>query len=161
MKSLAAVVVILTLSFSGCSSQKKMAVQPPFEMGEATCQAWSGGRAEAGSGMLLEIPVLSENLDEIKLQQAFFRGKIADVTLENTDKGWVAKANFKNQNLEKPDMVMHADSKQEVGNQPPIVQEKFPFDLEDDQCVLSFLDGDTVKYYKVESVKEKKAKIFK
>lgn len=138
-----------------------MVAEAPFEMGDATCQAWSGGRAETGSGLLLEIPILSENLDEMKLQQAFFRGKIADVKIENTEKGWVAKANFTNGNAGKPDMVMYADSKQEVGNQPPAVKEKFPFELEADQCVLSFLDGDTVKYYKVENIKEKKPKMFK
>ena len=81
--------------------------------------------------------------------------------MENTETGWIATANFKNQNREKPDMVMHADSKKEVGNKPPMTKEKFPFELEADQCVLSFLDGDTVKYYKVKNIKEKKPKMFK
>ncbi len=161
MKAITYMIIVLTLSLSSCSSQRKMVDQAPFEMGQATCQAWAGGRAETGSGLVLEIPILSENLDEMKLQQAFFRGKIADLKMENTEKGWVAKANFKNQNVGKPDMVMHSDSKQEVGNQPPKLKEKFPFELGKDQCVLSFLDGDTVKYYKVENIKEKKAKMFK
>ena len=161
MKAITYMILVLALSLSSCSSQKKLVAEVPFEMGQATCQAWAGGRAETGSGLLLEIPILSENLDEMKLQQAFFRGKIADVAMENTEKGWMAKANFKNQNAGKPDMVMHSDSKREVGNQPPELKEKFPFDLGPDQCVLSFLDGDIVKYYKVENIKEKKPKMFK
>lgn len=161
MKAITYMIVVLTLSLSGCSSQKKMVARPPLEMGQATCQAWAGGRAESGSGMLLEIPVVGENPDGMNLQQAFFRGKIADVKMENTENGWVAKANFRNQATGKPDMIMHADSTKEVGNQPPMAKEKFPFELEADQCVLSFLDGDTVKYYKVENIKEKKPKMFK
>ncbi|MEM8927365.1 MAG: hypothetical protein AAGC45_04125 [Bacteroidota bacterium] len=161
MKAITYMIAVLTLSLSSCSSQKKMVAQPPFEMGEVTCQAWAGGRAESGSGLLLEIPVLSENLDGMKLQQAFFRGKITDIRMENTGNGWVAKANFKQQNTQKPDMVMHSDSKQEVGNQPPMTKEKFPFELEANECVLSFLDGDTVNYYKVENIKEKKPKMLK
>lgn len=161
MKVITYMMVVLAFSLSSCSSQKKMGTQPPFEMGEATCQAWSGGRAESGSGMLLEIPVLNENRGEMKLQQAFFRGKIADLSFENTDKGLIAKANFKNQNMEKPDIIMHRDSRLEVGNRPPKPKQEFPFELEDDQCVLSFLDGDTLKYFKVENIKEKKPIMFK
>jgi hypothetical protein len=138
-----------------------MVTEAPFEMGQATCQSWSGGRAESGSGMLLEIPIQGEKNDELKLRQAYFRGKIADVEMEDTENGWVAKANFKNQSMKKPDMVMHADSKKEVGNQPPTAKEKFPFELEADQCVLSFMEGDTVKYYKIGNIKEKKPKMFK
>ena len=161
MKAITYMILVLTLSLSGCSSQKNMVAEAPFEMGGATCQAWTGGRAEAGSGLLLEIPILSESVDDIKLQQAFFRGKIADLEMEGTDNGWVAKANFRNQNPGKPDMTMDADSQKEVGNQPPKLGEKFPFELGDDQCVLSFMDGDAVKYFKVEGIKEKKAKMYK
>lgn len=138
-----------------------MVAETPFEMGQATCQAWLGGRPETGSGMLLEIPLLGENIDETKLQQAFFRGKIADIKLESTDNGWVAKANFMKKGIDKPDMVMHSDSGKEVGNQPPPLKQEFPFELEKNQCVVSFLDGDTLKYFKIENIKEKKTKMFK
>lgn len=161
MKALTYMLVVLTLSFSGCSSQQKMMDTPPLELGNATCQSWTGGRPEAGSGLLLEIPLLDENLGDVRLQKAYFRDKITDVKIENTDKGWVAKANFRNQSLEKPDMVMHADSKMEVGNRPPRPKEKFPFELEEDQCVLSFLDGEAIKYFKVENIKEKRPKMLK
>ena len=154
-------IIVLTLSLSGCSSQKKMVENPPFELGTATCQSWTGGRVESGSGLLLQIPVLSENLDNMKLQQAYFRGKIADLKLKSTDNGWVAESNFITRAAGKPDMTMHADAKQEVGNQPPMPKEKFPFELENNQCVLSYLDGDTVKYFKVEGIKEKKPVFYK
>ena len=96
----------------------------------------------------------------MKLQQAYFRGKIADVSLKSNDGSWFAEANFKNTNMGKPDMVMHADSKKEVGNAPPKLNEKIPFELQEDECVLSYLDGDKVKYFKLVGIKEKKPLIY-
>lgn len=161
MKTVTYMLFVLAFSLVGCSSQKKMVENPPFDLGEATCQAWKGGRAETGSGLLLEIPVMGDASDQVKLQQAYFRGKITDVKMEAIEGGWVAKANFMDGNAEKKDMVMHADSKQEVGNQPPNRDGKFPFELEQDQCVLSYMEGDSVKYFKLEGIKEKQALIYK
>lgn len=160
MKAITYIILILGFSFTGCSSQKKLVENAPFEVGEATCQRWSGGRAESGSGILLQVPLLQDNMDEMKLQQAYFRGKIADVSLKSNDGSWFAEANFKNTNMGKPDMVMHADSKKEVGNAPPKLNEKIPFELQEDECVLSYLDGDKVKYFKLVGIKEKKPLIY-
>ena len=78
------------------------------------------------------------------LQQAFFRGRVADIKVEEKDGEWMAIANFINQREEKPDMVMHADPKKEVGNRPPKLEEKFPFELGPDECVVSYMeDGKT------------------
>lgn len=151
----------LIFSLSACSSQKKLVDNPPFDLGQATCQSWTGGRPEAGSGMLLEIPLMSDNLDDMKMQQAYFRGMIADVSMDSKDGKWMAKANFRKSASGKMDIVMHADPKEEVGNKPPKKEEKFPFELTQDQCVVSYMDGETIKYFKIESVKEKKPLIYK
>lgn len=149
------IVLALGFSFSGCTSQKKLSDKAPFEMGPATCQLGTGNGAEAGSGLSLEIPILSEDLNGAQLKQAYFRGKIADVNLESLETGWVAKANFREQNMEKPDIIMHADPKKEIGNRPPQPKREFPFVLEADQCVLSYMEGETLKYVKIEGIAEK------
>ena len=154
-------ILALAFSLSGCSSQKKLVETPPFEMGQAICQSWAGGRPEAGSGINLEIPLLNEDISGMKMQRAFFRGMVADVTLDSNKGKQVVKATFKKQTSGKMDMVMHADSKEEVGNQPPKKKEKFPFELGNDQCVVSYMDGDTIKYFKIEGIKEKKPLIYK
>ena len=160
MKALTYVVLILGLSFTGCKSQKKLVENPPFELGEATCQRWVGGRAESGSGILLQVPILNDNMDEMKFQQAFFRGRVTDVSMKSNDGSWFAEANFRNKTDEKPDMIMHSDSEKEVGNQPPKFKEKMPFELGENECVLSYMEGDKVKYYKVSGIKEKKPLIY-
>lgn len=160
MRTVTYILLALGFSISGCSSQKKLVKNPPFELGQATCQSWTGGRAESGSGTKLEVPV-----DDIpataSLQYAYFRGKAASVKLEEKEGQQYAVANFMNKSGVKPDIVMHADPKEEVGNQPPELQEEIPFELKPDECVLSFIEGDTVKYVKIAGIKEKKPLIYK
>jgi hypothetical protein len=161
MRILLITVFAMVFSLSGCSSQKKLVKNAPFEMGQATCQSWTGGRHESSSGIKLEIPLLAEQMNDMKMQQAFFRGKVADLKLESREGEWVATANLMNRSIEKPDIIMHEDSKEEVGNQPPTLQEKFPFEISPNECVISYMDGDKVKYFKIEGVKEKKPLIYK
>lgn len=160
MKAFTYIILAMAFSISGCSSQKKLVDDPPFETGEASCQAWVGGRAESGSGTKLQIPIGSTLPENMAMQQAFFRGKIADIKLESVDGKTVATANFMNSNDNKPDVVMHADATKEVGNQPPQLKEDFPFELEPDECVISYTVGDTVKYTKIKGVKEKKPLVY-
>jgi len=161
MKLITFAVVVLALSMSNCTSQQKLVDNPPFTLGEASCQAWKGGRAETGSGMLLEINITDQNKTDLKMQEAFFRGKKAPISMSSKEGVWLATANFVNASETKKDMVMHADGTQEVGNQPPILKEKIPFELEPTECVVSYVDGDTVKYFKVTGIKEKKTQYYK
>ncbi len=149
------ILLVLGFSISGCTSQKKLSDKAPFEIGPATCQPWTESAAEEGSGLLLEIPILSKDLNGAQLKQAYFRGKIANIDLESLETGWVARANFREQNMEKPDIIMHSDPKMEIGNRPPQPKKEFPFVLETDQCVLSYMEGETLKYVKIEGIVEK------
>ncbi|WP_343486944.1 hypothetical protein [Allomuricauda sp. d1] len=159
MKTAAYIILALGFSLTGCSSQKKLVENPPFEVGNATCQSWLGGRAESGSGMKLEIPVTNIPATAT-LQKAYFRGKVATITLEEKEGQSYATANFSNKSIEKPDIIMHRDPKKEVGNQPPKLQEEIPFELDANECVVSYIEGDTVKYVKVSDIKEKKPLVY-
>lgn len=155
MKTFTYIILALGFSLTGCSSQKKLVKNPPFEVGQATCQSWVGGRPESGSGIKLEVPI-ADIPATASLQKAYFRDNVADLKVEERDGELFAVANFKNKSMEKPDITMHGDSTKEVGNQPPTLQEAMPFELNEDECVLSFVENDTIKYVKVSEIKEKK-----
>ncbi|NNC33939.1 MAG: hypothetical protein HKO09_03580 [Croceitalea sp.] len=154
------VFVTILFSLSACSSQKKLANDPPFEVGKTTCQKWVGGLAESGTGMLLEIPISNMATDGVVMHQAYFRGMVTNLNLENHEGQKIAKANFMNKKNQKPDMIMSGNSLDEVGNQAPKQKEKFPFDLSPDQCVISYMEGNTVKYIKIQGIKEKRPLIY-
>jgi len=161
MRILLLSILAITFSLSGCSSQKSLVEKPFFEIGDATYQSWSGGRPESGSGIKLEIPIIADNMANVKIQQAFFRGKIATIRMESRGSNWMAVAKYTTKSPLKPDIVADRDVRKEVGNTPPVLQEKFPFEVLENECGISYKDGNKIKYYKITGIKEKKAAIYK
>ncbi len=155
-------IIILALSLTSCSSQKKLVAEAPFVLGTATVQEWLGGKEESGSGQTIQIEVTQMNGEGVVMQNLYFRGRMTPVHMELKEGVMYAMCELKTSSMEnKPDMVMHADSTKEVGNQPPKLSKKdknaFPFELKADEAVLSFMEDEKVKYYKVTGIKEKKA----
>ncbi|GGG39221.1 hypothetical protein GCM10011414_05710 [Croceivirga lutea] len=159
MKNAAVILVLTMFSYMGCAPQKSFVKNPPFEVGEAVCYNWVGGRAESGKGTVVSIPLSGESIENITFKQLFFRGKATNIKLEKIESGWVAKGNFYETKTEKPDRIMHSDAEKEVGNQPPMIPEKIPFELADNEGVISYIEGEIVKYVKLKDVKETKQKI--
>ena len=50
--------------------------------------------------------------------------------------------------------MLSSDPREEYGNEIELEKE-IPFKLEDNECVVSYMDGETIKYYKLSGVKEK------
>ena len=154
--------LFLCLALTSCSSQKSLQTDVPFELGDATVQQWLGGKEESGTGYLVTVPV-SFVTKEVRFQEMYFRGQTALVTTEKNGDGLIVKANFATAS-KKQDLVMHADPKKEVGNQPPVVQKDsnkdFPFDLGPQEAVLSYIDKNRVKYVKLSELKEKSPLIY-
>ena len=157
-------VIILVLGFTSCASQKKLVTEPPFVLGTATVQEWLGGKEESGSGQIVKIEVAQMNGEGIVLQNLYFRGKMVPVRMELEEGVTFAMCELKKLAANKPDIKMHAESKKEVGNQPPKLSKKgkevFPFELKANEAVLSYLEDDKVKYYKLTGIKEKNARIY-
>ncbi len=149
------------MGLSGCASQKKLETSTPFTIGPAICQEWVAGKEESGSGEVIKITINEMAAEKVELQNIYFRGSMAKVIMEMEDKGMTASARFEKH---KPDMIMHADSTKEVGNQPPKLKSKdgkeFPFELQRDEAVLSYLEDDKVKYVKITGIVDKPARIY-
>ncbi|NJB37112.1 hypothetical protein [Croceivirga sp. JEA036] len=160
MKSLTYIATILLFSLTGCKSQQDLVTNPPFTTGTVTCQSWVGGRAESGSGIKLVIPVEVSDKSKVDFKKAYFREKSADLKWQKVNGVASVVANFVTISAPKPDIIMHADPKKEVGNTPPLPKEKLPFELEENECVLSYLENGKLKYVKLEGIKEQKKKLY-
>ncbi len=160
MKSIAYIVSLVLFSLTGCKSQQDLVTNPPFTTGAVTCQSWVGGRAESGSGIKLFIPLDAIKPGQVEFQKAYFRGKSSNIKLQEENNTTIAVANFVTTQMAKPDIVMHADPKKEVGNTPPTPKEKLPFEIGENECVLSYLDNGKLKYVKLEGIKEEKKKLY-
>lgn len=154
---------ILSLGLFSCSSQKKLQKETPFQLGSASCQHWAGGKEESGTGLILKIPIMAIEEGDVAMQNVYFRGKMTKLNLEIQEGKTYAIAKFEEPSMEKPDIIMHADPKQEVGNRPPKMKDAeidFPFELADDEAVISYMEKEKLKYAKISGIKEKAPLIY-
>ncbi len=161
MRNVIYIGILMAMIFTGCSSQKKLQTETPFVLGLATSQKWVGGMEQSGTGYVLSIPITNMLIEKVDLQEVYFRSNIAKIVIEEKDDTMMVVAKYKNS---KPDIIMHADPKEEIGNQPPTLDKKskkaFSFELGPKEAILSFIENDIIKYVKITKIKEKAPKIF-
>ncbi|WP_152975582.1 hypothetical protein [Lacinutrix himadriensis] len=153
--------LFILASFSNCSSSKqinnegsKTAMQDfqdkiPFTLEETSYKHWVAGVKGGGAGITMLISV-SNNTKNIVIDAAYFRGM--QTKLESINSGYVA--NFITKANQKEDIVMSTDKRAEYDNQLPNKAD-FPFQLKDNECVISYIEEGTTKYYKIENLVEK------
>lgn len=148
------VMMLFMVSFSQCSSTKKLQDKAPMKIGDVYCQKWVAGIQGGGSGLYIFIPVSDTS---IILDSVYFRGRVTKLSPKYEDKN-IYVGNFIDQKKLKQDIIMSGDPKAEFGNKLPITQEEIkdiPFDLKEDECVISYIDGKKTKYFKVDNIAEK------
>ena len=139
------------LGFSQCSSTKELQSEAPIAIGKVFYQKWIAGIEGGGSGLNIFIPV---NDTSIALDSVFFRGKAAKLETKSQDQSLYI-GRFISQFNKRRDLIMSSDSIAEYGNKLPIVEQKIPFELQSNECVVSYIDGLKTKYFKINNVVEK------
>lgn len=128
-------------------------------LGEVYCQSWVGGIQGAGSGINIFIPVEAIPEKNIVMDSVYFRGRSAKLEMKPQNKTLFIGRFATNFNRPK-DIIMSKDGKAEYGNTLPNTPEKMPFELENNECVVSYVDGDKKKYFKISDVVEKMQQSF-
>lgn len=138
-------------SFSQCSSAKQLETKAPMHFGNAYFQKWLAGVQGGGSGINLVIPVATNS---IALDSVYFRNRSAKLELgAASPKAYIGR--FKTALNQKKDMILSSDPKEEFKNKVPDAVETIPFELKDNECVVSYQDGTKTKYYKITGIVEK------
>ena len=145
---------LLLFSFSNCgsssatSSKSVFQPDPPFTLTQGSYQEWTAGTQQGGSGtnIILTFEKLSQ---DVIPQQFYFQNQIGEIVTRNDNRTQFF-VNYKKPG--KPDIIMDGDATQEAQNTPPV---KFPFDLKEDEAVMSYLDHDVVLFYKIPSLDRK------
>ena len=148
------VALFAMMSFSKCSSAKSLEKKPPISLDGAYYQHWVSGVKGGGSGYNIYIPVLS-NPDKMQLDSVYFKGRRVKLQLMGES---LYVGRFKTQDNSREDMVMSSEPLAEYGNNLPKLPEKVPFELNENECVISFSAGKRTKYFKVENISKKPTK---
>lgn len=142
--------IVLSLSFSKCDNDYRLDDEPPIRLGNVYYQEWRSTMNDTSSMMTLFIPVQSNN-NQLVLDSVCFKNNRAQLQYVN-DSLWVAY--FKIQNRLKKDLVMSHEPFAEYGNKPPIYLNKWPFQIENNACVVSYQKEDHIKYFKISNIKK-------
>lgn len=148
-------ILAIIFSFTQCGSMK-LQKNPPFKIEKSSYNNWTGGQSGV-SGTKVEI-VLTEN-SNIVFDSLFFKNKSTKVEIKTDSDKTLLIGHFNTSNRQKRDLVLDIDATKEIKNTIPEVN-KFPFDLKDNEAILSYKDGDKIKYYKIINVEKGKQVFF-
>lgn len=149
--SFSTLMLIVMASFSQCSTVKKMQKNAPAKLGQVYCQKWIAGIEGGGAGLNIYIPTEDNSM---QLDSVYFRGKAVKLELKNQN-GIIYIGRFISDFNTKKDLIMSNEPNAEFGNEMPKMAQKIPFELKDNECVISYKEGITTKYFKVDNVVEK------
>lgn len=141
---------VFMVSFSQCSSTKKLQTVAPVSVGEVYCQDWVAGIQGGGAGLNIFIPTTDKS---VTFEQVYFRGKVT--TLEVREGLYIGR--FKS-NVNLREEILLSDTNSKVKEKATKeVADKIPFTLENNQCVVSYKEGDKTKYFKIDNVTQKQS----
>ena len=148
----------LTMSVSNCKTTKTMNDSKVSEMTQeitgAYFQKWVAGVKGGGSGINLYIPAFSQDL---MFEKVFFRGMETSITKANHEGKEYYIGYFKTPLNSKAEMNLDEDAKNEYGNKSPLQTEKvkMPFEIADNEAIITYTENDETKYVKVTGITEK------
>ncbi|WAC01114.1 hypothetical protein N7U66_13190 [Lacinutrix neustonica] len=151
--TLSSVLLFFVLSFSQCSSSKKVLENAPVKVGEVYFQSWVGGVKGGGSGINVFIPIDERSQANFVLDSVYFRGKVAKLVTKTDKTLFIGR--FTTASNQESDLIMTNKENGEYGNVVPSITGGFPFQLKDNECVVSYQDNSNIKYFKVENLSEK------
>ncbi len=143
---------ICLISFSNCAGGKdsmySLEQQPPFKIKSSYFQKWVAGVEQGGSGVNVYLTVMDIS-EELEIRNVYFKNKVAKaVNTPNDPDRFVAYFKSKTNR----DVIMDSDPKKEAQNTP---MGDFPFDLKENEAVLSYFHKGEEKYFKISDIEEK------
>ena len=142
--------ILLSFAFFGCGSSKAKAQnKTPFKVLEATYTNSVGEQPD----LVLTTLKITTNNKEILLDSVYFRNNSASLKRVYSDENSVFTGSFTTSKMPH-DLILHADPKEEFGNKPPIEVSKLPFEIKENEAVVSYFYKDKINYYKILEVKE-------
>jgi hypothetical protein len=140
----------LILGFSQCGSCKETSYQvqtkTPFTIERSTYNDWIAGVKGGGSGTNVIVTIKDLDTNNVVIDSMYFRGRRVKVEIKSSS--YIGRFNsILNQ---RQDKVLHSDSQKEFGNLAPKVETEIPFELENDEVVLSYKEKGKLKFYKIQ-----------
>lgn len=142
MKSIKLLLLIcVAINFSQCKSMK-LTASAPFNVTGATYHSWVGGQpGVSGTNVIIRV----SNDTDITFKKIYFQNKVVDVTTEDRNGKKYVVANISTSTRKEA----------VIGNNDSAVKSKpTPFELSQNEAVVSYISGKKTYYYKVSRIKK-------
>lgn len=152
MKKIIGIGVIALLSitiFGCCASKVKAQNEHPFKVLEAT---YANSVGEQPDMIETTLKIITNN-PEIQLDSVYFRNHKAPLKRVESTENSLFTGSFTTSTTPR-DYILDSDPKQEFGNKPPATVSELPFEIKDNEAVISYFYKDKINYYKILEVKE-------
>ena len=141
--------------FTQCGSAQ-FEKKAPFTINKAYYQDWFGGRM-GSKGTMVTIEISDVTHEGLVFDSIFFNEKINKLVHTISDNKQIITGNFPVTVLRDNNIIIHADPREEMANKLPKSTVNFPFELTDNECVISYIFKSKKRYYKIENLKKEKA----
>jgi len=131
-------IILLAIGLAKCASLPEE--KAPFKV----IKAVSSSTATA-----TKLTFIVEGATAVIFDSIYYQNKITKAIVEGNQ----VYGSFLN-TKRKLDIQLHGDSKQEFGNRPPEKKADFPFEIENNEAIISYKEGEDIKYFKVKNVTE-------
>ena len=145
-------VIFFALFFIQCATLK-LEENPPFTIKGATYSNWVGGMPGSGG---TDITFYYETNSTVVFDSIYFKGRKTKVQLKKDRKGTNLFGKFYRRSKTNNNIELHKDTTKEYNNKPPKKEDKLPFELKENEAIISYKDAGKTKYYKVENIKKGK-----
>lgn len=145
-----AAVVMMTLHFSCNSGSKLFEENPPFQLKEVSFQNRFAGAQEFGKETEIFIH-LQSIADGVDMDSIYFRGKAEALKKDSTNP---LKYTTLFRSKTKKSGIMDKNAVKEMNNPVPDIFPDFPFELQDNEAVVSYRKNKKTYYYKASELKE-------
>ncbi len=133
------IIAILMLCFFSCSSTKKLQTKTPFKIEEVYLK-----KGNLNTERDIIYITITSNSKNTELDSIFFKGKKAKLKLISKN---LYSATFKK--TPKKDIIMSNKPYAEYGNPVPEIPVKMPFEINPNECIISYNLKNETFYYKV------------
>ncbi len=145
------IILALSTTMINCSSAQKLQKEAPAQFGEVYFQKWTAGVEGGGSGLNVFIPITKGT---IELDSIYFRDNVAKLETKPQDPS-VFIGRFSTDFNKAKDLILSSDMQEEAKNKLPVKSKGIPFDLKEDECVVSYSQHGKQRYYKISGIHQK------
>jgi len=148
---------IILMSFSQCGSAQ-FDKKAPVAITDSYYNDWVGGLPGV-KGIRITIKAKAPETNII-FDSIYFDNKLIKLDSQIQKNELILTGNY-TISSKTDHIIMHADPKEEFGNKPSNVSNEIPFELADNEAVISYFIDSKKRYYKLSNIKKEKTSVYK